>query len=497
MAKKLLTALDLNQNELRNAVIQNLGAAPSSPVNGQIYYLTTGSHDVQARVNGTWTSLLPASLLGATNTWTGVNTFNNTINGSGTLALTGAGGSSVGGAFTATAHVASGLTGATAASRYVGATASGAPTSGTFAVGDYAVAQNGHIWVCTAGGTPGTWVDAGSAGSLALGSTVTSETAYGQASNAGTGTTASKVDHTHGTPTHVGTDHATISLSSLSAPTGDLSIGSHKLTNLTDPTNAQDAATKNYVDNAVAGLAWKDAVQVATTAALATNTYSNGASGVGATLTATANGALGAIDGYTPVVNDRILVKNEATAANNGIYVVTQVGSGAAPYVLTRATDVDAPAELQGATAYVQNGTANGGLAWTMNQTSAITVGTTALNWTIQSGANSVTAGAGLVSSGNIYSVGAGTGIVVNADNVAVDTSVVARKYTTTIGNGSLTSITVTHNLGNQWVNCQIFNASSPFDEEWCDIQLTDANNVTLLFTTAPATNALRVVITG
>jgi hypothetical protein len=93
----------------------------------------------------------------------------------------------------------SGLTGATAATRYAGGTASGAPTSGTFSTGDWVVAQNGHIWVCTAGGTPGTWADTAAAG-VTLATSVTSETTYGIAAAVGTSTNVARQDHTHGTP---------------------------------------------------------------------------------------------------------------------------------------------------------------------------------------------------------------------------------------------------------------------------------------------------------
>lgn len=327
---------------------------------------------------------------------------------------------------------------------------------------------------------------------------VTAQTAFGAASATGSATTIAHSDHTHGTPTHDNAAHSAINRSALAAPLADVPWGGFKITNLADPTAAQDAATKNYVDTSVAGLAWKDAVQVATTGALPSSTYANGTAGVGATLSATANGALPAIDGYTPVVNDRILVKDQVTAANNGIYTVTQVGTVGTPFILTRATDADTPADLQGATAFVMNGTTNGGLAWTMTQAAAITVGTTALPWTIQSGANAVTAGAGLQSSGNQFLVGtlAQSGITVSADNIAVDTAVVVRKFSQAITGGA-TSEVITHNLGTQDVTVGVYNASSPFDEEFCDVEHTSTNTITLRFSTAPSAASLRVVVHG
>ena len=92
--------------------------------------------------------------------------------------------------------------------------------------------------------------------------------------------------------------------------------------------------------------AYTTTVLAATTAALPTATYANGTAGVGATLTATANGAFPDQDGVSIPLNGRVLVKNEATAANNGIYVLTQVGSGSLPWILTRATDFDTTAEM-------------------------------------------------------------------------------------------------------------------------------------------------------
>lgn len=161
----------------------------------------------------------------------------------------------------------------------------------------------------------------------------------------------------------------------------DVTLNSHKLTNVTDPASAQDAATKNYVDTAIQGLDWRQATLYATTGALPANVYANGASGVGATLTGSAVGALN-IDGSTPSVGDRVLVKNEVTGSHNGVYTVTVVGGVATLYVLTRATDYNRASEMAAGDAfYVISGTTNTDTSWVMTTTGVITVGTTTLTF--------------------------------------------------------------------------------------------------------------------
>lgn len=121
-------------------------------------------------------------------------------------------------------------------------------------------------------------------------------------------------------------------------------------------------------------------VKAATTAALPAVTYANGTAGVGATLTATANGALAAQDGITMAQDDRFLVKNQAAPAQNGIYIVTQLGTGALPFILTRAIDGDNAAKIADCRVLVDQGTAQGDTEWGCTATSP-TIGTTALPW--------------------------------------------------------------------------------------------------------------------
>lgn len=155
-------------------------------------------------------------------------------------------------------------------------------------------------------------------------------------------------------------------------------------------------AVKTYVDAVAAGLSWKTAVATSTTAGLPANTYNNGTAGVGATITADANGALGTIGGVATTTSMRILVKDEAgsDAPNNGIYEVTQVGDGSNPFILTRVTDCDTPAELESATVVVSGGT-NADTVYRQSAMS-ITVGTTDITWVNLFSVNALVEGDGI-----------------------------------------------------------------------------------------------------
>lgn len=145
-------------------------------------------------------------------------------------------------------------------------------------------------------------------------------------------------------------------------------------------------------------LSAKDSVQVATAAALPSNTYASGA------LTAAANGAL-TVDGIAVTAGMRVLVQDEATAANNGIYTVTQAGGASTRYILTRASDMSAGTEVPGAFAYAEEGTANAGAGFIVQGAGPFTIGTTAITWAQFSGAGSITAGTGLAKSGSTLSL--------------------------------------------------------------------------------------------
>lgn len=187
---------------------------------------------------------------------------------------------------------------------------------------------------------------------------------------------------------------------------GNLNMSSFNINNLATPTNPSDAATKAYVDGLAQGLNVKTSSKYATTSSLPSYTYNNGASGVGATITANSNGAL-SIDSNTPNVNDRVLIKDE-TGANlpyNGIYVVTQVGDGSNPFILTRATDMDQSSEVAGAYTFIQSGTVNGYTGWICNTTNPVVIGTTNITFVQFSSAAQYSAGTGLNLNGSVFSI--------------------------------------------------------------------------------------------
>jgi len=259
--------------------------------------------------------------------------------------------------------------------------------------------------------------------------------------------------------------------------TASVDLNNQKITNLTDPANPQDAANKRYVDAAVVGIDWKPSVRAATTAAITLATgLENGDT----------------LDGVTLATGNRVLVKDQANATENGIYVVAVSG---AP---TRSTDADTAAEITASFAvFVEEGTANADSGWTLTNNGSVTIGTTELTFTQFTGLGQITAGNGLTKTANTLDVVGGLGIVANANDVAIDTAVVVRKYAVAIGDGSATSITVTHNLNTRDVTVGVYSSTSTYDEVECDIQHTTVNTVTLLFSVAPTAGQYRAVVHG
>jgi hypothetical protein len=496
MARKFLVAIDLNKNELQNAVIQNLGTAPAAPVAGQVYYNTT---DNQLYIyNGTrWEVAGNAVQSGVLSARPAANTVD-----AGTI-------------YYATDnylfYYSDGSTWQqTNAFGSVTAQTSYGATSGNGSSTNYARADHTH-------GTP------------ALG-TATPSAIAGTTGSAGSATTPSKEDHTHafnpasdlpmntykitglGTPVS-GTDAATKAYADLMLPlaggtmTGAIAMGANKITNLGTPTADADAANKGYVDSVAQGLDTKASVVAATT----TN---------GTLATAFANGQV--IDGVTLATGNRILIKNQTDETVNGIYVVAASGAPA------RSTDMDAGSEFPGAYAFVEQGTVNGDTGWVCTNNAPVTLGSTNITFTQFSGAGTYTASNGVLLTGSNFTfaprtgyglqtgasgaevklattsglnlssdlaVGAGNGISVLTNTVAIDSAVVVSKYAANVGDGTNTTYTVTHSLNTKDVIVTLYDNSAPYAEVICDVQHTSTSAITLLFSVAPTSNQYRVVV--
>ena len=215
------------------------------------------------------------------------------------------------------------------------------------------------------------------------------------------------------------------------AATQTISMGSNRVTGVADPTSDQDAATKAYVDAVKTGLDVKDSVRAATTAS-------------GTLSSAFANTST--LDGVTLATGDRILLKDQSTGAENGIYTVNASG---AP---TRATDFDDNAEVTGgAFTFVEEGTTNADSGFVLSTNGSITVGTTSIAFSQFSGAGQITAGSGATKSGNTINVIGGTGITANANDIEIDTAWTGQTAITTLGTittGTWSADTIAVNKG-------------------------------------------------
>jgi len=484
MARKFLVSIDLNKNELQNAVIQNLGTAPSTPADGQIYYNT--SDDTLYFWNGSaWINVVQqAEIL--------YDTFAN---------RPAAGAGNTGALFFATDQnllyfsngtawsQVSAFGNATSTTSY-GDTASNG-SSNSYSRSDHThgtpsltstAPQNQAIGDTASVGTATTPARADHVHALPNFGNVTAQTSFGASSGNGSGTEFARNDHAHGTPTHDNAAHSAINLSALAVPTANVPFATYKITGLGNPTDDQDAATKYYVDQAVQGLTWKAAANLLSTV----NVALTGSTG---TLNIDTYGVLTSADaGY------RIVLTNQTDDTEDGIYVYADNGTN---YTLTRATDANPYTELIGASIYIQEGTTKASTSWV--QSNHYLTSFAGQTWVQIAGPGTLTAGNGISIASNVVSavVEAGAGLSLSGSGLAIDTAVVVRKYATSIGDGSATSYTVTHSLNTKDVQVTVYDNSAPYAEVVVDVQHTSTSAITVLFSVAPTSNQYRVVVQG
>lgn len=295
----------------------------------------------------------------------------------------------------------------------------------------------------------------------------------------------------------------------------NVNLNSQRITGLADPVNPQDAATKSYVDAFAVGLDPKPSVRAATTGPI--------------TLSGTQT-----IDDVVLVAGNRVLVKDQSTASENGIYVV-------AAGVWSRSTDADTDAEVTaGLFTFVEEGTAHANSGWVLATDNPITVGTTDLTFVQFSGAGQIDAGDGLTKTGNrLDVVGTADRISVSANAVDIATNYSGQttittlgtittgtwngspigvsyggtgatdaagaktnlgfitRYATDIGDGTSTDIVITHNLNTRDATVQVREAGSPYEQVNVDVEYTTTNTITLRFAVAPSSNSYRAIVMG
>ena len=477
MAKKFLVPIDiesyidLNKNELRNAVVQNLSTAPSAPSDGQVYY-DTDDDKLYLRANSAWEivnrfTAADETKLDAIESAADVTDATN-VNAAGAVMETD---------FDATT--------------FLYATSDNTPQPKTPAqvltilgIETSATADQTASEILTLLLT----VD-GSGSSLDADKLDAQEGSHYLARANHTGTQAAS------TVSDFDTQVQTSRLDQMAAPTGSVSANSQRIVSVGSPSADTDAATKAYVDATKQGLNVKDPVRVASTANVAV------ADGL-------ENGDT--VDGVTIATGDRVLLKDQSTATENGIYVA--VASGAA----SRAADMDASSEaIGGAFVWVNEGTVGADTQWVITTNDPITLGSTSITWTQFSGSAQVTAGDGLNKSGGELSVDliTNSGLAVDSSGLSIASSVAGdgltltsgvlsadfKKVSATLtGDGSAAAFTVTHSLSSRDVQVTVYASASPYAEVEVDIEHTTTSAVTVTFATAPANGTdYRAVVVG
>ena len=248
-----------------------------------------------------------------------------------------------------------------------------------------------------------------------------------------------------------------------------------KVVNVPTPTAAGDAVPKSYVDSAVEGLAWKDSARVSTQGNI-------DLSAPGAT-----------IDGITMASQDRVLVRSQTTASQNGIYVWNGASTAA-----TRSLDASTFAELEQAVISVEEGT-DADSSFRQTEVNG-TIDVSDVVW----GAFGTSAPSASESTAGIAELATQAEVDAGTDDLRIVTplklnswSGAPKRYAASFGDGSATSYTITHNLATRDITVAIYSNSGSYDEIECDVEHTTINTVTLVFATAPSSNQFRAVVLG
>ena len=431
--------VNFSQTEARFLITHKLAAAPASPIAGQRYYDTVMNKE--GVYNGTSWDYAGS---GAVTSVAGTSPISSTGGNTPVISIS--------------------------------------PASGSLA-GSMSLTDFTKLGASTALNTASTLVLRDSSGNFAAGTITAALT--GTASNASNlgaqapGFYTARANHT-GTQTSVTiSDFAaavyTARLDQLAVPTSNVSFNGVRLVGLADPQNPQDGSTKGYADALIATGNNKGTARLAATG----------------NVVLASPGA--AFDSVTAVVGDILFLPVQTTASQNGLYVFNGATSP-----LTRTTNANLSGEIRpGLFVFAAEGTLNGSNGYTLTTPNPIVLETTSLTFIQTSGAGQIIAGNAINKVGNVINAVGGVGLVTNATNLAIDTSVVTRKYSQTIGDGTSTTITVTHNLNNASPEYTMALVATPFTKVLSSITYPTVNTIAFTFALAPTANQYRVLILG
>jgi hypothetical protein len=252
--------------------------------------------------------------------------------------------------------------------------------------------------------------------------------------------------------------------------------GGARIRGLGAASETDEPVTYGQMNAVLEGVSWKDSVRVASTVSL----------------TLTAPGAT--IDSITMTSGDRVLVKDQGTTSQNGIYIWTGAAS-----TMTRATDASTFGELEAAVVMVEEGTANGGTKWRQTQVNG-TIDSSSVVWV----ADTTTVPSASESTAGIAEIATQAETDTGTDDARFITPLKQatwsgrkRKATATIGDGSATSFNIDHNFGMREIVVEVYKNSGNYDTVIVDVTRPTTNRVTITFLTAPSASAYSVVIIG